>query len=150
MKKSTRISAFVLLGTFLFMMLHNVVPHVHHSHDLVDGLHHDLLDHSIHSHNTGHSHHSHDDHEDESGDWDFLALLFAYHSHTVEVPSDCVVLEGLKLTKNSNQQVAELNASMWSPSRDGPLNGVIASRSQHYHSRLPGNLASLRAPPALG
>lgn len=63
------------------MLLHNLVPHVHHNHtdvveqEIVHVEHH----HSSHSHN--HHHESEDNDEEETEHDDILHYLFAHHGH---------------------------------------------------------------------
>jgi hypothetical protein len=74
-----RIAAFLLLGVFLCTLLHNVVPHYHHSHG-DDSPKIDLAE-AQHSHADSHSHsHSHDSNEKQDGKRGLLDVL-GNHTH---------------------------------------------------------------------
>ena len=68
-----------MLFIMLFAMMHNVLPHVHHDHALVDK-HVIENEHHHHHHDSEHHHHSEDD-EDDSEQISFFGFLLKSHSH---------------------------------------------------------------------
>ncbi len=97
-----RISAFLLLGVFLLALLHNVVPHFHHTHS-GENLNSEIPD-LGHSHANNHSH-SHDS-DLEKG----LLQLLGHHSHNFHL-HDQIVLISSKFGKNSKPTKVSLFAN---------------------------------------
>lgn len=75
MQKHNQIKALFFLGTFSLLLLHNIVPHAHHQHE-VEHAHRTAAYGDIHSHN-------HDVPEEENTDKGFLDFLFGAHVHSV-------------------------------------------------------------------
>ena len=142
MKGLRTILSIFFLTVFGIMSLHNVVPHVHHSHeDEHLATHH-------HSH-ADHEHHHHYGESEEKGLDDFLILLFANHTHTVEALEFDVELKQIQTLKKITQ--LDLNKAT------DIIDGVSFEDGYRYHLFKPrichNNYClsnSLRAPPALG
>jgi hypothetical protein len=75
MQKHNHIKAFFFLGVFSMLLLHQVVPHRHHQHDVEHT-------HKAVAHSDNHSHH-HDVPENESPKKGFLDLFFEMHVHSM-------------------------------------------------------------------
>lgn len=76
MRTFSKIIARFLLSMFCFFMLHQLVPHSHHQHEVEV-----LSDHHADDHEgTAHEHHS-----DEKSPLDFLSILFANHAHSQQL-----------------------------------------------------------------
>ncbi|MBZ9731356.1 hypothetical protein LB467_16830 [Salegentibacter sp. JZCK2] len=66
-----QIKAFVLLGLFSLMLLHQIIPHLHHEHQ-------ETQDHDI----TEHTHtQEHQDEKKSKNSKDLFSILLAMHSH---------------------------------------------------------------------
>ncbi len=70
MQKHNHIKALFFLGIFSLLLLHNVVPHIHHQHEIE------------HAHTDGHGH-NHDVPKEENSKKGLLELFFEVHIHTV-------------------------------------------------------------------
>lgn len=87
MKQLQQLKAIFLLGIISILMLHNVVPHVHHSHHehpVAESHHHHDGGHD-HDHLGTHSHHQDSDHSEEDSDGLLWSLFFGDHSHVYHV-----------------------------------------------------------------
>jgi len=75
MKKHNNIKAFFFLGIFSLLLLHQVVPHLHHQHEIEHT-------HKAVAHSENHNHH-HDVPEKESSKKGLLDLFLEVHIHSV-------------------------------------------------------------------
>jgi len=73
MQKYKHIKAFFFLGIFSMLLLHQVVPHLHHQHD---------VEHTHHADTHSDKHH-HDDAEKENSEKGILDFFFGAHVHSV-------------------------------------------------------------------
>ena len=75
MQKHNNIKALFFLGIFSLMLLHQVLPHLHHQHE-VEHSHKDV------AHNDGHNH-NHNVPKEENSKKGLLELFFEVHIHSV-------------------------------------------------------------------
>ncbi|OUR91925.1 hypothetical protein A9Q87_08980 [Flavobacteriales bacterium 34_180_T64] len=85
MHKNNHIKALFFLGIFSLLLLHQVVPHLHHQHEVEHT-------HKAVAHSDSHSHH-HDVPEKESSNKGLLDLFLEMHSHSVVFNEILVVHE---------------------------------------------------------
>lgn len=74
MQKHNNIKALFFLGIFSMFLLHQVIPHLHHQHEVKNT--HES------THNDNHSH-EHDSPQKESSEKGFLDLFLEMHTHTI-------------------------------------------------------------------
>jgi zinc transporter ZupT len=145
MQKANKISAFFFLGIFSLMLLHQVVPHLHHQHEVQHS-------HKAVAHNDGHSHH-HDVPEKESSKKGLLDLFLEVHIHSV-VANEIVVthnssVKQLKVKKDVKTSIF-LNRYSISINYDDEAEKVSVYRPPNkYFNRYLSSLDS-RGPPSLG
>lgn len=84
MQRFRKFFASFFLSIFAVLLLHQIVPHVHHSHDLSDETSHYE---SGHFHTTAGHHHHHEKQEEKEdrSDFNFLGFLLGNHSHSALV-----------------------------------------------------------------
>ncbi len=144
MQKHNNIKALFFLGIFSMLLLHQVVPHLHHEHDVEHT-------HKAVAHNDTHSHH-HDVPEKENPTKGFLDLFLEMHVHSV-------VSNEILLTHESSIQHLEIKKDISTPVSVvhyySSINYDEAVKIKVYHP--PNNyfnayLSSLdsRGPPSLG
>jgi hypothetical protein len=144
MQHKKRIGAFLLLGVFLLTLLHNVVPHFHHSHS-DEGNHIVVADlENSHSHDHTHNHDSDVDIENA-----FL-IFFGHHSHNIPV-YDQLLLISPKLQKGNKSIKLALHSNTTSLEPYTKL--LSANTFPHFRERLcistfPRSIP-LRGPPSL-
>jgi hypothetical protein len=122
-----RIAAFLLLGVFLCTLLHNVVPHYHHSHS-DDSPKTDLAE-VQHSHADSHSHsHSHDSKEKQDGTRGLLDVLgnhtHEFHTHdplVLVTPAVQKVNKPIRFALYSNTRSLEIDNKLLSASTFPPF-----------------------------
>ncbi|NER12467.1 hypothetical protein GWK08_03365 [Leptobacterium flavescens] len=160
-KRSTL--SFVLLGAFLIMLFHNVVPHIHHLHSSSEVVsaetehHHHCDDDHYHS-NQDHHHsdldHHHSDHQ-ETGDTEqntFLSFFSSHHSHTAHVHEQNVIVSNT--VKRADKKIdtktviRDIGFSLAEIKIDFPDSGF--DDQQQLYKKLHLNLNPLRGPPSLG
>ncbi|PRX39452.1 hypothetical protein [Salegentibacter salegens] len=73
MQIKNQIQALFLLGVFMLMSFHQVIPHAHHEHQEEKEVAH---------HHQSDEDHDHQDQKDENKSESFLSYLLANHSHT--------------------------------------------------------------------
>lgn len=144
MQKHNQIKALFFLGIFSLLMLHQVVPHWHHQHEVEHS-------HKIVAHSSSHSHH-HDVSEKEDSEKGLLDLFLELHIHSIISHEILVIHESrvkqLNVKKDINPPVSVNQYSV-------SINCAEAERFTVYH---PPNLyfnsylSSLdaRGPPTLG
>jgi hypothetical protein len=72
MQKHKQIKAFFFLGIFGLLLLHQLLPHLHHQHH----------SHEVIAHSASHGHH-HDDSDEESPKKGLLDLFLEFHIHSL-------------------------------------------------------------------
>ena len=144
MQKHNKIKALFFLGIFSMLLLHQVLPHWHHEHEVEHT-------HNAIAHNDNNSHH-HDVPEQESPNKGFLDLFLEMHVHYA------VANEILLIQKRSVKQLdvkKDISKSVSFSHYHSSLNYDEAEKIKVYH---PPNfyfntyLSSLdsRGPPSLG
>jgi len=144
MQKHNHIKALFFLGIFSMLLLHQVLPHLHHEHDLEHT-------HKAVSNSDTHGHH-HDAPEKESPNRGFLDLFLEMHVHTV-------VSNEILITHESNtkhfENKKDISTSVSIVHYHSPISYDETEKIKVYH---PPNyyfnsyLSSLdsRGPPSLG
>ncbi len=140
-----------MLLIMLSGMMHNVVPHSHHKHDIAgniefrgDSHHHD--------HPSDHHHHHSDENEREHEKKNFLNFLFENHSHSQHTHQN--VLVNVEYAKSAKQGKIKVFGSFGfcdSIVRDidlGSYRYMVFNESGFGGFNSPINL--LRGPPSLG
>ena len=98
MQKNNHIKALFFLGIFSMLLLHKVIPHLHHQQEVEHT--HDSV-----AHNNNHSHH-HDAPEKESPKKGFIDFFLDYHPHLVVSDEIMLMYESsvkqLKVKKDIN------------------------------------------------
>lgn len=92
-----KISAIIFLGIFSVLLLHQVLPHVHHGHGEIEGA---IVKIEGHHHHNDNTHHHHDKKKNES--FDLLGFLLGNHSHSIDVNTVPVVKSIVKKTASKN------------------------------------------------
>ena len=144
MQKYNHIKALFFLGIFSMFLLHQVVPHLHHQHEVEHT--HDSV-----AHNNNHSHH-HDAPEKESPRKRFLDLFLETHVHSV-------VSNEILLTRESSVKNLDVKEDIIKPVSfvhySISINYDEAKKIRVYHP--PDNYFNpylshldLRGPPSLG
>lgn len=136
-----QIKASILLGLFFLVLLHQIIPHLHHEHQ-------EEHDHKVAEHTHSHDHH----HKKETKDLkDLFSILMAMHSHggsSSEVPVVKNAIEQVNIKKvkirNSTPEIFSLRldnleelAADLTPNYQPP--------SKYFDPYL--SLPSLRGPP---
>lgn len=142
MQKHKHIKAFFFLGIFSILLLHQVVPHLHH---LTDTEHTHLAD--THSDN-----HQHDDAKKENSEKGFLDLFLEMHVHS-PASNEIVVtqqssLKQVKVKKDVKQAVSLLPFNRFINVENGDDIRVYYPPSNYFNSYL--NTLGSRGPPTLG
>ena len=143
MQKNNHIKALFFLGIFAMLLLHQVLPHWHHEHEVEHT-------HNAVAHSVNHSHH-HDVPEQKSPNKGFLDLFLEMHMHYA------VFNEILLIQKSSVKQLdvkKDINTSVSFAHYNISINYEEAEKIKVYHP--PNNyfnsyLSSLdsRGPPSL-
>ena len=144
MQKHNNIKALFFLGVFSMLLLHQLLPHWHHEHDVEHS-------HKAVANSDTHSHH-HDDPEKESPNKGFLDLFLEMHVHSV-------VSNEILLAHESSIKHLEVKKDICAPISvvhfHSTMNYDEAEKIKVYHP--PNNyfnayLSSLdsRGPPSLG
>ncbi len=144
MQKHNNIKVLFFLGIFSLLLLHQVLPHWHHEHDVEQT-------HKAVANSDTHSHH-HDEPEKESPNKGFLDLFLEMHLHSV-VSNEILLtheisIKHLEVKKDISTPISVLHYP-------GTINYDEAEKIKVYHP--PNNyfnsyLSSLdsRGPPSLG
>lgn len=147
MQKHNHIKALFFLGIFSLMLLHQVVPHLHHQHEVEHT--HKAVDHT-----DNHSHsHNHDVPEKESSKKGFLDLFLEVHIHSV-VANEIVVshecnVKQLKVKKDVKTSVFLNRYSISIHYNDEPEKVSVYHPPNDYFNSYLSSLNS-RGPPYLG
>jgi zinc transporter ZupT len=147
MQKHNHIKALFFLGIFSLLLLHQVVPHLHHQHD-VEHSHKAVSN----SNSDSHSHH-HDVPEKESSNKGLLDLFLEVHIHSV-VANEIVVTQNssvkqLKLKKDVKTSIF-LNRYSISINYDDEAEKITVYHPPniYFHQYL--SSLDTRGPPSLG
>ncbi|TXD51704.1 hypothetical protein [Polaribacter sp. IC063] len=145
MQKHNHIKALFFLGIFSLMLLHQVVPHLHHQHE-VEHAHKGVSNSDTHSHN-------HDVPEKESSKKGFLDLLLEVHTHTIVVNEIFVTHESSVKQINVKKDVKKsifLNRHSISTNYDDEVEKIKGNQpTNSYFNRYLSSLKT-RGPPSLG
>lgn len=143
MQVKPQIKASILLGLFSLMLLHQMIPHLHHEHK-------EEHDHGVAEHAHSHEHQHEKGPEDPK---DFFSILLAMHSHgasSTEVP---VVKETVQHIILKKVKAETSSPQVYLPKNAFP-EGTVAERIRNYQpppkyfdAYL--SFLSLRGPPQL-
>ena len=144
MQKYKHIKALFFLGIFSLLLLHQVVPHWHHQHEVKHT-------HKAVSHSGNHSHH-HDVPKKESSKKGFLDLFLEMHVHSV-VSNEVIVthessVKQLKVNKEVNTPLS-VNPYSISANYDEAEKVTVYHPPNKYFNPYLSTLDS-RGPPSLG
>ena len=143
MRRANKISAVFFLGLFSLMLLHQVLPHLHHQHE---------DSHSAIAHSDGHHHHDNRQEKEEpiSGFFDFFIDV---HSHS-SFSSDILVVKRNTVEKQSivDKDVAKTSFDIpdvfligyWQNSKPP----IYHPPEKYFNPYL--SFLNLRGPPSLG
>ena len=143
MQIQNQIKALFLLGIFMLMSFHQVIPHAHHEHQEENN--------EVAHHHSGEAHHHKKKQEDKQGG--FLSYLLAIHSHTSASNEIPVIKE---YTEDVRAQKTEAKKKTSNKNYLG--NWILADQdSENFENYQPPNeyfnpylsLLSLRGPPDL-
>jgi hypothetical protein len=146
MQKHNHIKALFFLGIFSLLLLHQVVPHFHHQHDVEHS--HKAVSNS----NSGsHSHH-HDIPEKESSNKGLLDLFMEVHIHSV-VANEILVthnssVKKLNVKKNVNTSISVNHYSIPIIYDEAERVPVYQPPNTYFNSYL--SSLDTRGPPSLG
>lgn len=145
MQKYNHIKALLFLGIFSLMLLHQVVPHLHHQHEIEHT-------HRAVEHTDNHSH-NHDAPEKESSKKGFLDLFLEAHIHSVVaneiiVSHECNVKQ-LKVKKDVKTSVFLNRYSLSINYDDKPEKVSVYHPPNDYFNHYLSSL-NLRGPPYFG
>jgi len=136
------IKALFLLGVFMLMSFHQVIPHAHHAHDEENEVAH---------HHSGEDHHHEKKQKDEQGG--FLSYLLAIHSHTStsnEIPVLKEYSENFRFKKaESKKNILQgyLVTNWILADQDSEESIIYQPPNEYFNPYL--SLLSLRGPPDL-
>ncbi|WP_081912569.1 hypothetical protein [Salegentibacter sp. Hel_I_6] len=142
MQIKNHIKALFLLGVFMLMSFHQVIPHAHHAHDEENEVAH---------HHSGEDHHHEKKQKDEQGG--FLSYLLAIHSHTStsnEIPVLKEYSENFRFKKaESKKNILQVYlVTNWVLTDQDSENFIIYQPPNEYFNPYL-SLLSLRGPPDL-
>jgi len=138
-----QIKALLLLGIFMLMSFHQVIPHAHHEHE-------QEKNEVAHQH-SGEDHHHEKKKEDKRGG--FLSYLLAIHSHTStsnEIPVIKEYSEDVRVQKSENKKKASnkyYSESWVLTDQDSENFEIYQPPNEYFNPYL--SLLSLRGPPDL-
>ncbi|CAL66095.1 secreted protein [Christiangramia forsetii KT0803] len=144
MQIKNQIKALFLLGIFMLMSFHQVIPHAHHEHQEEKK--------EIAHHHSGEDHH-HQDKKEEGKSEGFLSFLFAMHSHTTtsnEIPVLKEHSENFRFqkTETKNKTEQKYYEEDWVLTDQESVNAInYQPPGKYFNPYL--SLLSLRGPPQL-
>ena len=144
-----KILSIALLLLFATNLFHDVVPHVHHQHDVISSTETHTRDH----HHNGVEHHHHSDENDkEQNEYSFFDFLFTNHSHSKHVHQFAPkIVEHFKQVKQPDNKVFYKTTipdiSFWLL-KNGDHRYVLYDKSKPDDPFAYSN--NLRGPPILG
>jgi hypothetical protein len=142
-----KISAIFFLSIFNMLLLHQVLPHVHHEHDgLEDAI--TKIDDHHHSHENDNHHHD----EDQNDDFDFLGFLLGNHSHSFDVntlPTVKNLVSQKAAIKFFSTEVIPVLQTHFSSHDDGKKY-ALGHAPPNHSKRIYLYSSSRRGPPTLG
>jgi hypothetical protein len=149
---------YLLLSIISMMILHSVLPHLHHSHQIAEEITVEEItveEIDDHLHDGHHHHHHHHDNEKQSEEEEsnfLLKLLLESHAHDTEVGDDFqIIINYNKILVGKNLPIITLLSKLLIP----PDIGVVSEKKnvQHKQGFRKEHLVlncPLRAPPTLG
>jgi len=146
MQKPNKIAAFFFLGLFSLMMLHQVLPHLHHQHE-------ETHSHSDIAHTGEHHHHDDGSHGKEESPYGFFGFFMDMHVHST-VSSDIVVLkrntveQQTTVDDNIVKAVSDFQEFYVVDKRQNAKPPIYQPPSYYFNSYL--SSLDLRGPPFLG
>ena len=151
MQLYNQIKGIFFLSIFMMLMLHNLLPHVHHQHKNSHAT--TLTEHAEHDHHHGHAHHHPAQEEEEEETGGFLSLLLGNHAHSTFHEHSVPLVKKLEQSEvNTQQSLAVFKPERFifltHSSREGK-NHFVPYRYR-FKSAPPLYNLSLRAPPFLG
>lgn len=150
MLKHKNIAAVIFLGVFSMLLLHRVVPHLHHQHQ--ETHHSSAHNYTEHHHHDDHNHNHHQKEKEHKTTKGFIDWFLGTHSHT-NAPTDILVLRNTTIQKFTVAKEVAKDSSF--EIATSILYQTGASQRQWYHP--PDHLyqtyfysSTLRGPPVLG
>jgi hypothetical protein len=143
-RTKSQIKALFLLGIFMLMSLHQIIPHAHHAHG-------QEKKEVAHHHHSGEDHHHEKKQEDKQGG--FLSYLLAIHSHTIalnEIPVIKEYSEDVRLQKTEAKKKAsnKYYSENWVlADQDSESFEIYQPPNEYFNPYL--SILSLRGPPDL-
>jgi len=143
MRKHNHIKALLFLGIFSMLLLHQVLPHLHHQHKVAH-THKDV------AHNQ--SHHHHDTPKNESLKKGFLDLFLDMHAHSV-VSSEMLLtydrsVKQLNVKKNVSTPFSVVHYRLFVSYDDIEKEAVYHPPNNYFNPYL--SFLDSRGPPSLG
>jgi hypothetical protein len=107
LKRIRIISPIILLLLFVTSIGHDIIPHIHHDHSLVEkeSIHHHHDQTKVQHHDN--HHHSSERHEHDSN-VDFLSLILGGHSHSTHSHSHQYTPIAIDIIKSNQQQICSI------------------------------------------
>ena len=144
MHKHNHIKALFFLGIFSMLLVHQIVPHLHHEHDADHS-------HNAFAHSDSHSHH-HDVPEEENPKKGLLDLLLEMHAHSV-VPNEILLtyesdIKLLKVKKDISKSAPNRRYSSSIKYEENLNIRVYHPPDRNFNPYL--SSLDLRGPPTLG
>ena len=144
MQKQNHIKAFFFLGIFSMLLLHQVLPHWHHEHDVEHT-------HKAVAHSDTHSHH-HDVPEKESPNKGFLDLFLEMHMHSV-VSTEILLthersVKQIEVKKNKTSPISNHIYSVAINYEEAEKTKVYQPPNNYFNAYL--SSLDSRGPPSLG
>ncbi|MCX2838262.1 hypothetical protein OQ279_08860 [Salinimicrobium sp. MT39] len=144
MRTKSQIKALFLLGIFILISFHQIIPHAHHAHG-------QEKKEVAHHHHSGEDHHHEKKQEDKQGS--FLSYLLAIHSHTStsnEIPvikeySENVGLQKIEAKKKTSNKCYSDNFVL--ADQDSKSFEIYQPAEKYFDPYL--SFLSLRGPPHL-
>jgi len=144
MQKYNHIKALFFLGIFSMLILHQVVPHLHHQHEVEHT-------HKAVAHNDDHGHHHHSSEEDNS-EKGFLDFFLDLHTHSV-VSNEILFSHEysetpIKVQKELNQALSFSQYTIIKSYEEVESESVYHPPNSYFNPYLAA--LDLRGPPLLG
>jgi hypothetical protein len=139
-----QIKALFLLGIFMLMSFHQVIPHSHHEHQ-------EEKKEIAHHHHSGKDHH-HEEKKEKNDSGGFISYLLAIHSHTTtsnEIPVLKEQSENFRFQKTEAKKktLQRYNAKWVLPRQESLSFKIYYPPKSYFNPYL--SLLSLRGPPRL-
>lgn len=148
MRLNNKVKAIIFLGAFMVMLVHNALPHEHHSHEELEV----VANSSEHQHHSHHHDHSEEQDSDEASQDNLISYLLNSHSHSIHAHK----FVQLSISINSGFSGKELLSKTFLESKTLTLRYREVNRHRYTlfkevtHDDPNLLTCSLRAPPSLG